>query len=183
MEKTNYKIAIITFAGILVSIFMLGTYYGIKYPLKYEEYILAYSEENELDPALVASLINAESGFDRKEISSSGAIGLMQLMPETARWMAENELGIINFENRMLFNAETNIKIGTAYLAYLQSRFVGTNAVLSAYNAGEGNVDVWLASTLYSDNGVRLTQIPFKSTEIYVNKIMDSYKVYKSKLR
>lgn len=148
------------------------------YKLEYSEYVYKYANENNIDPYLIFSIIKAESNFDRNIESSSGAIGLMQLMESTAVEMA-NEIGEEVVVKEKLYNAEMNIKIGTNYYAYLVKRYNGNEELaLAAYNAGMGNVDKWIKEGIIKEDGSNLENIPFKETNNYVRKIVRNYKIY-----
>ena len=152
------------------------------YPLKYEDVIRAEAEKNELSPQIIAAMINTESGFDKDAISSSGAIGLMQLMPTTAKDMAQR-IGYQDFELEDLFVPDKNIEIGCYYLKYLLEYFDGdTTNALAAYNAGLSNVKKWLKSTEYSQDGMTLHSTPYKETNDYIKKIYKNIRKYKSKI-
>lgn len=150
-------------------------------PIHYKEEIFRYSEENSLDPYLVVSIVRVESKFDKEAISSKGAMGLMQVYPKTAEWIAP-KLGINNYKDEMLFDPEINIKIGCWYLAYLFDYFKGKDikVVLAAYNAGIGNVERWLRDERYSIDGKDLKEIPFDETRDYIEKVLRYYEIYKN---
>ncbi|MFR2534910.1 MAG: lytic transglycosylase domain-containing protein [Clostridia bacterium] len=148
------------------------------YPKKYAEYVYRYSEENEIDPLLTFAIIKAESNFNKNVVSSSGAIGLMQLMESTATETAEN-LGEALSVKEALFHPETNIKIGTSYFAHLKERYHGNELLaLTAYNAGIGNVDEWIQKGTIKEDGSDIENIPYKETNNYVRKIVRDYKIY-----
>lgn len=149
------------------------------YPRKYEELIDRYAEEYALDPARVLAVIYCESSFRPDAVSSAGAMGLMQIMPETGAWIAEklNEPG---YEQGRLFDPETNIRYGCWYLNYLDGRFDGDlTKATAAYHAGGGKVDQWLADVAYSTDGETLENIPFKATNAYVRHVRQVYEKYK----
>ena len=158
----------------------VGIFYNVKYPLKYNKEIIAYSIENDLEPTLVASLINTESSFKKDAKSSTGAIGLMQIMPKTGEFIANmlNE----EFKEENLYNPKTNIKYGCRYLRYLKDKFSDEKTMLVAYNAGEGSVNLWLKNNNYSDDGIKLNNLPYKTTNEYVEKIIFGQKYYKSRI-
>ena len=139
------------------------------YPLKYFSEIRMYAEEFDLKPEFVASVINAESGFDERAVSSKGAIGLMQLMPSTAQEIAE-KLEFDNYSDDMLYDPDVNIRFGCYYLRYLSDRFQDDTLVLASYNAGMGVVYKWLNNEKYSSDG-ELIKIPYKQTDEYVKKV------------
>ncbi|NBI05745.1 lytic transglycosylase domain-containing protein [Senegalia massiliensis] len=148
------------------------------YPLKYKDYIGIYSQTNELEPNLVAAIINVESNFDNEAVSNKNAIGLMQILPETAKWIADIN-NINEFEEYMLYEPGTNIKLGTCYIRNLIEQFESLDLALAAYNGGSGNVNKWLKDKRYSEDGKKLDSIPFKETEEYVEKVKIQSKIYK----
>lgn len=165
---------------ILLFILLAGalSFLALRYPIGYESIIVKYSNEYNLDPYLVASIINVESKYDTYAISNKEAKGLMQISPQTGKWASE-VLKIDNYSEDDLFDPETNIKIGTWYLSVLIKEFDGNlDLVLAAYNAGSGNVNKWLNNREYSIDGHSLTNIPFKETEDYLIRVKDSYKIY-----
>ena len=181
IKKRRIKeiLSITTLIGIFVLIFLLFIYcfYNVFFPLKYTSYIKMYSNEYDLNPALVASIINAESKFNPNVVSKKGAIGLMQLMPSTALFIAQkNE---IDFEdNSELNDIEKNIEIGIAYIDYLSNKFEDLYTMLCAYNAGEGNVGIWLKDPKYSKDGKKLNITPYRETNTYAKKVMRNFAIY-----
>ena len=166
------------FAAVITAAF-LGPYFLPA--VKYKKYVKQYSVLNGLEPSLVFAVIKAESGGCRKKISDKGACGVMQLMPYTAEWVCGNEN--LRYEKEMLFDAEFNIRVGCAYLAYLKDKFLSEETAVAAYNAGEGNVSGWLKVEDYSSDGVSLKKIPFSETEEYVKRINKNKKVYRMFLK
>ena len=148
------------------------------YPTKYEEYVYKYSEELNIDPMLTFAIIKTESNFDEKIESKSGAIGLMQLMDKTAQEQAEKLK--IEYTKEMLYDPETNLKLGLNYFNMLFDYF-NQNYVLAfaAYNAGLGNVQKWIKEGTIKKDGSDIENIPFKETNMYVRKIIKSYEIYK----
>ncbi len=180
MKKAGIiSIIFVTLAIVLIYLFLCLSY--IFYPIKYKDTILLYSERYNIESNLVASLINAESGFDKDAISSKGAMGLMQLMPKTAEWLAE-KLDIEYSEDK-LFDPEYNIMLGTYYLSYLSQKFENVRTMLCAYNAGEGVVNSWLKNKDYSSDGETLDVVPYGDTLAYVEKIEKGLKIYAKKLK
>ncbi|MCL2587927.1 MAG: lytic transglycosylase domain-containing protein [Oscillospiraceae bacterium] len=149
----------------------------LRFPLRYEELILHYSEERDLDPFLVKGLIQAESSFRSYVTSPVGASGLMQIMPGTGAWLAER-MGI-PFEEEYLFDPAYNIRMGTYYLRMLINMFYHVDTALAAYNAGMGNVGNWLQDERYSDDGETLHTIPFTETRNYVERVNRYMEIYR----
>ncbi len=144
--------------------------FNVCFPLKYQQEIIVASKLYSVDPVLIASVINAESSFDKNKVSSKHAIGLMQLLPSTAQSLTDKEID--------LFDPATNIKLGVKYLAYLIKKFDDVDTALFAYNAGEGNVTRWLTE----QGKTCLNTCPFKETNAYVTKIKKSMKFYRGRI-
>ncbi len=148
-----------------------------KYPLEYQDLIEKYAAQYDLDPYFIAAVINTESGFDASAVSSAGAQGLMQIMPETAEWIA-GKLGDKELDPKNLTDPETNIEMGCWYLQFLKEGFDNNLPVMmAAYNAGHNKVRSWLDDPQYSD-GENLTNIPYPETENYVKKVTKAYEEY-----
>jgi len=180
-----FFIAIILIAVILIGVFLLwpgqqGPEFlnPFLFPLEYEELIYRYSELYDLDPYLVMGLIRAESSFISDAVSPVGARGLMQIMPNTAEWLAEDRMGI-NFHVDDLFNPAYNIRMGTYYLRLLLNMFEEQDTALAAYNAGMGNVGNWLQDERYSADGRTLHTIPFSETRYYVPRVNRYMEIYR----
>ena len=152
-----------------------------QHPLYYADTITAYADAQELDPALVAAVILCESSYDPKAESRLGARGLMQLMPDTAEWVAHKykEDGA-GYSFDKLYDPETNIRYGTWYLGYLSRRFDGdATKIVCAYHAGQGNVDSWLKNPQYSSDGVTLDVIPTQDTATYASRVLRARDIYR----
>jgi len=141
----------------------------LRYPLRYTEYVRVHARENHLDPALLAAVIYQESKFRSDAQSDSGAIGLMQLTPSTAHGIAIRTGGGA-FRTDDLYNPEINIRYGAWYLANLFDKYHSETLVLAAYNAGQGNVDRWLAHD---------EAIQFPETASYVQRVEHLQRVYR----
>lgn len=146
-------------------------------PVPFNIKIVEYSEMYGLDPYLVAAIIKTESGFDKDIVSSMGAVGLMQIMPNTGEWIAK-QLNIENFSVEMLKNEDINIEMGCWYINYLRGELKHRNEVLAAYNGGIGNVFKWLQDARYSKDGEVVDTIPFKETVRYIEKVVVVYNEY-----
>jgi soluble lytic murein transglycosylase len=143
-------------------------YERLRYPLSYEQIIRGHARNYDLDPALLAAVIYRESKFDAGARSSSGAIGLMQLLPETAKGIALHTGGS-RFVVSDLYNPEINVRYGAFYLRRLLTKYDDTKLALAAYNAGQANVDGWRA------NG---EGIVFPETREYVDSVLETRDVY-----
>jgi soluble lytic murein transglycosylase len=155
----------------------------IALPLRHEDIIRQQARDKSLDPALIASVIYAESHFIDGRTSSAGAEGLMQITPATAQYIA-NKSGGTAFRVSDLGTAQVNIAYGAFYLRYLMERY-GDDVplVLAAYNAGEGNVDKWIAQARAEDKALDIGAIPFGETRSYVAKVLDARKQYRVQYR
>lgn len=148
-----------------------------RYPMTYEDTIRQYASDNEIPPAYVASVILAESDFDPQAVSNANAQGLMQLLPDTADWIARKFDE--TYVEGCLFDPDTNIRYGCWYLGFLMRRYGGDMRLSSsAYHAGQGTVDKWLQNPEYAPDGVSLSVIPYSSTDTYVQRVLRYYEKY-----
>lgn len=148
------------------------------YPMPYQDEVTRIAEGLKLDPLLVTSVMRAESRFDPYAQSSKGATGLMQLMPNTAKWVA----GQMNLEysEEKLVEPEFNISVGCWYLASLMSQYGGKiPVVLAAYNGGRTNVNQWLKDGTWDGQLSDVENIPFPETRDYVKTVLRDYEIYK----
>ena len=111
-------------------------YERLRYPLRYEQIVTGHAENYHLDPQLVAAVIYQESKFDANAVSSSGAVGLMQLLPETAQGIADRTGGH-GWHESDLVDPELNIRYGSWYLRHLLDKYGNEELALAAYNAGQ----------------------------------------------
>jgi soluble lytic murein transglycosylase len=147
----------------------------IQYPLRHEDIIRQQAREKNLDPALVAAVIFAESHFRSGQTSSAGAEGLMQITPETAHDIARRSGGV-DFTLSDLATPQLNIAYGSYLLRELLTRYAGDEeAALAAYNAGPGNADKWGGAALSVDD------IPFDETRAYVEKVLLAREEYRNR--
>jgi soluble lytic murein transglycosylase len=152
----------------------------IFYPKSYEEFVSMYSDEYGVDENLVFAVIKAESNFQEDAVSHKDALGLMQIMKETAEDVARKYNIEIDFNNseREILNVQNNIKIGTKYLAVLLEKYKNIEVAVAAYNAGIGTVDNWIEKEIIKSDGSDIENIPYKETNNYVRKILRNYKIY-----
>lgn len=151
----------------------------IKYPKQYSTYVEHYAKAYDLPPHLVYAVIHTESDFDSNAQSAAGAIGLMQLMPSTFRWITDDVLRE-RLDDGMIYDPETNIRYGCFYLRRLYDRYGEWSAALAAYNAGPGRVDAWLDDPAMLDEAGRLdpTAIPTEETRRYVPAVLEAMRQY-----
>jgi soluble lytic murein transglycosylase len=148
------------------------------FPLDHWALIQKYAIANKLDPYLVAALINQESAFDARIKSSANAIGLMQVLPSTGRLYAR-KLGLKRYATASLTRPETNIQIGTAYLADVLRRSGDVPRALAGYNAGEGRVYQWNTERPGLEIDEYIDDIPFSETQTYLKKIIGTTEDYR----
>jgi soluble lytic murein transglycosylase len=145
-----------------------GWYARLRYPLRYEHIVTGHARNYDLDAALLAAVIYRESKFEADAKSDSGAIGLMQLLPDTAKGIALHTGGS-RFRVDDLYDPEINVRYGSFYLRRLLRKYDDTRLALAAYNAGQANVDRWLAEG---------EEIPFPETREYVEEVVELRDIY-----
>jgi soluble lytic murein transglycosylase len=141
----------------------------IWYPLHYEQIVRGHAHNYDLDPALLAAVIYQESKFKADARSKSGAIGLMQLLPDTAKGIAVHTGGT-QFVVSDLYNPEINVRYGAWYLHHLLAKYGDERTALAAYNAGQENVDRWRAA----HEGIQ-----FSETRDYVDRVERLKDIYR----
>jgi len=181
MRRLLVSLLVVTAAAGLGAAYVLTAepawYLRLRYPLRYTAFIRAHARNYDLPPALVAAVVYTESKFDPSTRSRAGAIGLMQLLPDTALGIAKRTGGA-RFTPNDLYDPELNIRYGCWYLRNLRLRYhARPNALdlaLAAYNAGEANVDRWLAE---APPGGRVA-IGFAETRAYVVRVHQLEGIY-----
>jgi len=180
MRKRIFVILALSLVGVIVlSGIGVGAYF-IRYPLLYKDEITEAAERFDLPPELIASVIRAESRFFRYAWGSSGEVGLMQLMPSTAAWLAI-KMGSPGLEKKLNI-PRVNITFGVFYLRMLYDRFGDVQTVLIAYNAGPTKAARWLKDPEHATfDGERyvLRSSPYPSTNAYVDRILNARRHYR----
>lgn len=144
----------------------------------YRQEIIQYSARNRIDPAFTAAIIKRESDYDPKAVSRVGAMGLMQMMPDSFDWIGP-KCGLDKNDKNALFIPENAIRTGCYLLGYIAPMFDGDPILTAcAYHAGWGNVKGWLQK--YSADGKHLTldEIPMEDTRYYARKVLEAYAIY-----
>jgi len=141
----------------------------------FDQAINAAAAKHGLDPLLVRSVVYEESRFNPREVGKAGEIGLMQIMPNTCEWIGWR-LGE-NVEHERMRDPAWNIRYGCYLLSYYYGKYEDWDLVLCAYNAGDGNVDKWLADPALSQDG-RLMEIPFGETKRYLGRVKEAAREY-----
>jgi peptidoglycan lytic transglycosylase len=179
-RRRNLVLGLIAVLGALLIIGLHPLKHAVQeitLPLRHEDIIRQQSQKKGLDPALVAAVIYQESKFaDRTSVA--GARGLMQITPDTARFIAKQSGGI-RFVQEDLATPQINIAYGTWYLRWLMDRYDGREGLaLAAYNAGFGHVDKWVAAAGGPDAFNPRTDIPFPETRNYVQQVLERRRDY-----
>lgn len=157
---------------------MPAWYARLWYPLAYEEPIRAEAARYDLDPALVAAVINTESGFAPDSRSGAGAVGLMQVLPDTARFIARQPDRPSPSPER-LAEPEVNIAYGARYLRYLIDRYGSVGLALAAYNGGPANVNEWIERAQAAGGTLDVPDdIPFSETRGFVSRVQRAVPIY-----
>lgn len=147
-------------------------------PIPYRNTIFMEAANTGIDQFLLAAMVKTESNFDPGAVSVKGARGLMQIMPETGRWVAGRK-GMPGYSPDLLFNPGYNIKIGSLYVAELYKEYNGdTVLVLAAYNAGRGNVNKWIEEDYWTGKRGNIDQIPFPETRQFIRKVFFYQQAY-----
>lgn len=177
-------LAVITALSFIIYAFFCASnkMYETVYPEEYKEYVEKYSKEYDIDKTLIYAIIKTESNFNPSAQSGVGAIGLMQLMPETFDWLQNRKLGEVTMDTDALLDPETNIQYGCEFLSFLLDRYEDEKSAIAAYNAGFGAVDQWLQNESYSSDGIHLSNIPYPETSSYVVKVESAKAVYEKQL-
>ena len=184
MIKSKYKIIIGTVILVLIVAILFVLFKDkllkILYPKTYSDIISVYAEEYDVEENLIYAVIKAESNFDSRAVSNKDAIGLMQIVEDTAIDVAKKNNIDIDTENieEEILDIDNNINIGTKYLSTLLTQYGNIEVALAAYNAGIGTVNNWIEKQIIQADGSDIENIPYKETNNYVRKILRDYHIY-----
>lgn len=178
--KAKRKVGVLVgLLAVVILVVSSNWFWRLLYPVYHEDVIRQAAAKNHVDPLLVVSLIRVESKFKEEDISHVGAVGLMQLMPDTATWIAKQS-GIPYKGVNDLADPDTNIKMGTWYLGYLERQYNGNwVAAVAAYNAGPGRISKLIVSKAWDGNLETTDDIPVGETRHYVQRVFFYYEKYK----
>ena len=156
------------------------------YMWPYQNEIVTYARRNNIDPFLVAAVIKNESEFRPGAVSPVGAIGMMQIMPETGEWIAR-QMGLSDYSIHSLYNPGINIRMGCWYLSELKHEFKDNMLLMMmAYNAGRGNTHGWMNANGWDYNFGEIKDIPYPESKSYVASVLhdrdEYYRLYKDKV-
>lgn len=175
------RVLLLLFFGFIVILFFNSSWLSYFYPIHYKEEIKQHALTYELDPLMVAAIIKVESNYKSGSESKKGALGVMQVMPDTAKWIIlKAKWDDIPME-KVKEETATNIMIGTWYLNYLSKQFDGNPAtIIAAYNAGPTNVKNWIKSGRWDGSLEKSSDIPFPETRHYVKRVTHYYEQYRN---
>jgi soluble lytic murein transglycosylase len=179
MLLTATGVVLIAIAVVLAMPLFRKAVNDLTLPLSYPNIIRQQAAAKHLDPALIAAVIDAETKFD-PSTSSAGALGLMQILPQTAEYLAHKSGGYA-FTTADLATPAVNIAYGSYYLRYLLDHYGGNEMLaIAAYNGGETNVDRWLTEARADGHPFVVGDIPFPETRAYVERVLQAQKDYRS---
>lgn len=189
MRRTVCRWRRVLLALLILSLLALAgskPFWRLFYPFPFQQLVRDEARRNRLDPYLVAAMMRVESHFNSKAVSHRGAVGLLQLLPLTARSLLESEADLrdrfLPGQNpasvgdqailEILLDPGGNVALGCRYLRYLVDHFDGNlAAAVAAYNGGMGNVGTWLRSGAWSGRATELATIPYGETRRYVEAV------------
>ena len=156
------------------------------YMWPYQNEIVTYARRNKIEPFLVAAVIKNESEFRPGAVSPVGAVGMMQIMPETGEWIA-GQMGLADYSVDSLYNPGINIRMGCWYLSELKFEFRDNLLLLMmAYNAGRGNTHGWMNANGWDYTFGEIRKIPYPESRNYVASVLhdrdEYYRLYKDKI-
>lgn len=173
------RVLLLVLLGFIVLLFSNSGWLTLFYPIHYKDEIRHHAENNNLDPFMVAAIIRVETNYKPSKESKKGALGLMQIMPDTAEWVLEQaKLPNVSMD-KVNHEPGTNIEIGTWYLNRLSEQFDGNMvAVIAAYNAGPTRVKNWLKTGVWDGSMESASHIPLGETRHYVQRVIHYYEQY-----
>lgn len=179
MKKSIIIVIILALAAVIATlwVFIEGIILEKTHPLPYNDLVERFSDEYAVPEEVIYAVMNTESSFKSDAVSKKGAIGLMQITPDTLDWLCMRH-GTDENNPELLYNPEINIKYGTYFLSLLYTEFGVWDTVFAAYNAGRSRVAAWLEDPMYNQNG-KIVNIPIAETKNYVEKVNKALIVYK----
>ncbi len=177
LRRGRLAVIILLLASALVGVFCWQKLPYYIYPTKYFSLISAEAERTAIDPYLVSAVAKVESNMQADALSSAGAVGLMQIMPETGAWLAER--GGYAFVEEQLYQPQYNLRLGCDYLRYLLEYWQwDIYKAVASYNAGQSKVAAWLSEGIWDGTAANLADIPFTETRDYVQRVIKAYREY-----
>lgn len=174
---------------VVIVVISTNAFWRMMYPIQYQYNIQKAASYAQIDPLLVASVIRVESKFETHDVSHAGAVGLMQLMPDTAEWVAQQirkqnmgsnqAIEQLPEDAKKLASPQYNILLGSWYLKSLVKQFHGNGAAaIAAYNAGPKRVQTWLRDGTWNGQLQNITEIPVGETRHFVDRVFYNYSLY-----
>ncbi|MCA0754821.1 lytic transglycosylase domain-containing protein [Paenibacillus sp. N4] len=175
------RVLLFLLLGLLTILFLKSHWLATwMYPVYYKEDIRASASNYGVEPHLVAAVIRSETNFRTGKDSRKGALGLMQIMPDTATWVVQKAGFKEVTEDMLRHRADVSIEVGSWYLNSLMDQFDDNKiAAVAAYNAGPGNVKKWLDTGVWDGELDNVKKIPFGETRHYVQRVIYYYNKYK----
>ncbi|MGO4547140.1 lytic transglycosylase domain-containing protein [Paenibacillus sp. 2TAB23] len=175
------RVLLVLLLGLLTIMFLKSDWLAtVMYPVKYKDDIRASASNYKVEPHLVAAIIRSETNYQTGKDSKKGALGLMQIMPDTAEWVVQKAGFQDVTEDTLRHRADVSIEVGSWYLKSLNQQFdENMVATVAAYNAGPGNVRKWLDTGVWDGSMEKVKEIPFGETRHYVQRVIYYYNKYK----
>ena len=171
-------VALVLLVGVMILLFTPAFWRDV-YPIRYYRTIEREALIMHVNPLLVASVVRVESHFHEDDISHAGAMGLMQLMPGTAQWVAK-EINMPKIHAADLAQPDLNIRLGSWYLSYLLRQYHGSlPEAIAAYNAGPNRVNAWLAKGVWSGSELTIYDIPVRETRHFVERVLYTFGIFR----
>ncbi len=165
---------------LLIAVGFAAAHIGVRtlYPVRYADMIEEYCTEFNVDTTLAYAVIHTESGFDPEARSDAGAMGLMQIMPETFHWLQGRLEPDTDLSDKALYDPAVNIRYGVYYLSLLDKMFSDDTLIIAAYHAGQNRVSGWLKDCEIPETGCTADDIPSTVTGHYVRKVQKAQNIY-----
>lgn len=173
------RVLLLLFISFVALLYLSSNWMTLLYPIYYKDEIRKHAAHYKVDPFLVASIIRVETNFKPGKESKKGALGIMQLMPDTANWAMDMaklpSVNLLNVKNEV----DANIQLGTWYIQSLHKEMDGNPiAAIAAYNAGPGNVKNWINKGMWDGTYENVKSIPIGETRHYVQRVIYYYNQY-----
>jgi len=173
------RVLLLLFISFVALLYLSSNWMTLLYPIYYKDEIRKHAAHYKVDPFLVASIIRVETNFKPGKESKKGALGIMQLMPDTANWAMDMaklpSVNLMNVKNEV----DANIQLGTWYIQSLHKEMDGNPiAAIAAYNAGPGNVKNWINKGMWDGTYENVKSIPVGETRHYVQRVIYYYNQY-----
>lgn len=173
------RVLLLLFISFVALLYLSSNWMTMLYPIYYKDEIRKHAAHYKVDPFLVASIIRVETNFKPGKESKKGALGIMQLMPDTANWAMDMaklpSMNLLNVKNEV----DANIQLGTWYIQSLHKEMDGNPiAAIAAYNAGPGNVKNWINKGMWDGTYENVKSIPVGETRHYVQRVIYYYNQY-----